>query len=73
MRDTLRILALLLAMLSLTLGYVAVRRFTLPYNEQGRFWNGEVVYERQAIPVYAGLAVVFGLASTGLAMATRRR
>jgi len=69
----LRSIALLLAMGSLLLGYTAIRRLTLPYNEQGRYWDGEVVYERQAIPVFAGLAVVLGLGAAVLAGAAGKR
>jgi hypothetical protein len=71
MRITLRIVALLLALVALCLGYTAARRLSMPYTEEGKYFDGVVVYERQAIRVYAALALIAGLSAAGLAAAAR--
>ena len=72
MKIVARTVALGLALLSLLLGGVSVSRMRMPYNEEGRYFDGVVVYHRQAIPLYAGLAVLAGLTSAALALASRR-
>ena len=51
-----------------SLGFVASawlwwKRSNLPYNEEGRYFDGLVVYEEQSVSTYLVLAVIFFLTS----------
>lgn len=51
-----------------SLGFVASawlwwKRSNLPYNEEGRYFDGLVVYEEQGVSAYLVLAVIFFLTS----------
>jgi DNA-binding transcriptional regulator of glucitol operon len=62
-----RMLSIILFVFS-SLGFVASawlwwRRRNLPYNEEGRYFDGLVVYEEQGVSAYLVLAVIFFLTS----------
>jgi hypothetical protein len=45
---------------------IFLTRISLPYNEQGRFFTGDVVYKDYAIYLYGILCLIFGLLAAGL-------
>jgi hypothetical protein len=70
--------ALALALPFVWLAYVAIRAAMLPYNSEGRYWDGVVVHHSSAPIAYAMLALLFEgacivLASTAAAIHRSKR
>ena len=49
-----------------------LRAAQLPYNDQGRYFQGGVVHDAQAVGVYGGLALMLALLALVLGWLARR-
>ena len=49
------------------------QRSTLPYNEEGRYFDGLVVYDQQSVAVFGGLAIILFLIALGIASRIARK
>ncbi len=68
-------LSALSAALGCVLAVVAWQRASLPYNEEGQYFDGLVNYHQQSVLVYtvlAGAALLLTLGMAGIAIKTRR-
>ncbi|NOQ75463.1 MAG: hypothetical protein GQ574_25870 [Crocinitomix sp.] len=46
--------------------YIYLDRISMPYNSQGRYFDGHVVYKDYAANLYGVISLIFGLLSGGL-------
>ncbi len=52
-----KITGVLALVCSLVLGYISYNRYLLPYNEEGRYFDGQVVWHEHSVTIYGFLSM----------------
>ena len=52
-----KIAGVLALVCSLLLGYISYNRYLLPYNEEGRYFDGQVVWHEHSVTIYGLLSM----------------